>query len=220
MPIPIKRRRSMPTSRRVKRRMGRRPNRAKTARITNVKKSLYFFTRRWSSPQIAGGPTLNPLLVGTSFKLSDLPGVSDFENLFDRYMITYCKMFVYLKIDPSAQTSATATFPKIYMVRDYDDTAITPGNLNTLREHSNCIVRVLNPNRPVSIGVRPAILALNFLTATTTTKTPSWNRWIDINDTGKDVPHYGLKWAVDDLTNTNYKLDVEYQYWFRCKDVR
>jgi len=218
MPIPTqKRRRTMRPYRRVKRRMATRTNRAKASKV-NVKNQLYFFTRRWASPTIVGAPTSNPLLVGSVFRLNDLPNVSDFTNLFDRYMITYVKINFYLKIDPSAQIAASATFPKIYMVRDYDDEAIIPGNINTLREAAKCVVRVLNPNRPVTIGLRPATQSLTQLTATTTVRTPQWKQWIDL--ASPDVPYYALKWAIDDFTNTNYKLDVEYQYWFRCKDVR
>lgn len=215
MPITYKRRRAMRTTRRVKRRVAR-PNRARVSKV-NVKQQLHFFTRRFAGPQVVGNAAYSPYLFAKSFDFNSLPNVSDFSNLFDRYMITYAKVSLYLKIDPSAQTSAAATFPKVYMIRDYDD-ATTPTSLNQLREHGNCKVRVMNPNRPVTFGIRPATLALTLWNGVTPTGTPTWKQWIDM--VTLDVPHFGVKWAIDDLTNTNYKVDVEYQLWFRCKDVR
>lgn len=215
MPITYKRRRAMRTTRRVKRRVAR-PVRARVSKV-NVGQQLYYFTRRYAGTQIVGNAAYNPYLFGTSFDLNKLPNVSDFSNLFDRYMITYAKVSLYLKIDPSAQTATGATLPKVYMVRDYDDSA-TPTSLNALREHAKCKVRVLNANKPVTFGIRPATLALTLWNGVTPTGCPKWKQWIDMATL--DVPHYGMKWAIDDLTNTNYKVDVEYQLWFRCKDVR
>lgn len=219
MPLLVqKRRRAAKTMRRVKPRVAARANRARASKI-NVRNQLYYFTRRCAPiATIVGNPASAPFLYGSVFKLSDLPNVTDFSNLFDRYMLTYVKMAFYLKVDPSAQNAATATFPKIYLTRDYDNEAIVPSNINALREQAKCIVRVLTPNRPVTIGIRPACQAMTQLNTTTNVRTPVWKQWIDFDS--PDVPHYAVKWAIDDFTNTNYKLDIEYQYWFRCKDVK
>lgn len=223
MPLPQKRRRAMRTTRRVKRRGAVRSNRAKASKI-NVNNQLYFFTRRYKGPTFTGAPAFAPLLSSTFFKLSDLPNVNDFVSLFDRYMITFAKISFYLKIDPSAQGASAATYPKLYLVRDYDDTA-TPTSIDKLREHSKCKVRVMNPNKPTTFTIRPSVLQIVNNLGGTQSFTPSWKQWLDIGEPiipnpAVDVPHFGVKWAIDDLTNTNYKVDMECQLWFRCKDTR
>lgn len=126
-------------------------------------------------------------------------------------------MYVHLKVDPSAQVAANATMPKLYWIKDFDDGG-TPASINELREHSKCQYRVLNPNKPIVIGLKPSTLSLGYRSALTNTFTPRWRQWIDMATI--DVPHYGFKIAIDDLTNTNYKVDFEYKMWFKCKDTR
>lgn len=185
-----------------------------------MNKDVHFFRRSFA--QIApgafsGNAAYNPYLNVYSFNLAQLPGVTDFSNLFDRYMITHVQLRFYLKIDPSAQTAATATYPKLYTVKEYDDSS-TPTTLDQLREHNKCQVRVLFPNRPVIVNIKPAVLSEVYRGVATTSYTPKWKQWIDMEN--RDVPHYGLKWGIDDFTNTNYKLDIEGKMWFACKDQR
>jgi len=184
---------------------------------TNIKKDLYAFKRRYLDGTITGSAAFLPYLDGKVTSLSRLPGFLDFANLFDRYMITYVKVYYHLKIDPSAQASAIATWPKLYYLRDYDDSN-SPTSLNDMREHAKTTYRVMNPNRPVVFGFKPSTLTEKFRSGISTTYSPQWNQWIDMATT--DVPHYGWKVGIDDLTNTNYKVDVEVVLWFKCKDTR
>lgn len=132
-------------------------------------------------------------------------------------MITYVKVYYHLKVDPSAQSGAIATWPKLYYVRDYDDSA-PPASIDELRQHAKCTYRVMNPNKPVVFGFKPSVTNQVYRTAVTTGYSPQWRQWIDFAQV--DVPHYGYKMAIDDLTNTNYKVDVEMVVWFKCKDTR
>lgn len=178
----------------------------------------YTFTRYYDSGVIPGNATTGaPVLRGASFALSSLPGVSDFTNLFDMYKITHVQLRFHLQVDPGAQASASAIYPKLWYATDYDDDN-APASLNALREHARCKVRVLNPNRPVVVNIKPAVASLVYRGATTSSYSPKWRQWVDMAQT--DVPHYGLKWAVDNLTNTNYTLQIEGKMWFACKDVR
>jgi hypothetical protein len=197
----------------------RRSNKAlvNMGRQVNIKKDVHYFKRSFIGATITGNVAYSPYTAGVFWTLGSLPNVSDFTNLFDRYMITYVKCFIHLKLDPSSQSATLATLPKLYYVRDYDD-ATTPSSINELREHSKCTYRVMNPNRPIVIGIKPATLALAYRSAVASTYSPKWKTWIDMATT--DVPHYGLKLAIDDLTNTNYKVDFEYKIWFACKDTR
>lgn len=175
------------------------------------------FVRRFDWTNVSGNAVFAPWLNSATFSFNQLPGVGDFTSIFDRYKITYIKLYIWLKIDPSAQTPATASYPKLYYVKDYDD-AIIPSSLNELREHQNCKVIVMNPNRPIVIRLKPSTLSLSYRSALASTYSPKWQQWIDMANI--DVPHYGLKLAIDDLTNTNYQVRFEGKMWFVCKDVR
>lgn len=217
MPIPQRRRRI--PRRKPKMRRGIRPQ--NKARMVNVKQQVHFFKRNFVSTPVTGGPGLAPLLSSTFFSLNNIPGVNDFVNLFQRYMITYVKLNFYLTVDPSAQAAASAVYPKLYLVRDYTDTA-TPASLNALREHGKVKIRVLNPNKPVTIGLRPASLNLVNKLGGTQSYTPVWKQWHEMGNLPTpltDVPFFGLKWGIDNFTNTNYSLNVEGVMYFRCKDL-
>lgn len=183
----------------------------------NLKTDTYAFTRRMFLGTIVGNAAYNPYLQCTTIQLGQLPGVTDFTNLFDRYMITYVKVRYHLKIDPSAQVASAASFPKLYYLRDYDDSN-APASLDEMRQHSKVTYRVMNPNKPITFGFRPATLAEVYRSPLTTSYSPKWNQWIDMADT--TVPHFGWKIGVDDFTNTNYRCEVEAQIWFKCKDIR
>lgn len=177
----------------------------------------HFFKRSVAGSPINGAAGFLPYLAGTSTSLGVLPNVSEFANLFDQYMITHWQLRFYLSIDPSAQAAASAVYPRLFWCPDNDDVAI-PSSLNELRERSKTRTRILTPSRPVIVNVKPSVLNEVYRGLGTITYSPKWKQWIDMSNT--DVPHYGLKWAIDNLTNTNYSLNIEQVMWFRCKNVR
>lgn len=187
------------------------------SKIVNYRKDEHHFCRRYDQSNWSGNALYNPFLIAATFSFDQLPNYADFTSLFDRFKINFIKLYVYLKIDPSAQAAATAAYPKLYWTKDYDDSS-APATLNEMREHKTCKVKVLNPNRPVIITLRPAILSEVYRTAVTYSYSPKWKQWIDCAT--PNVPHYGLKIGIDDLTNTNYQVKVEGKMWFSCKDTR
>jgi len=182
-----------------------------------VSRNLHHFRRNFTGTDITGSAPYAPYLASSSCQLSSLPNYAEFAALYDRYMITTWQLTFYLRIDPSAQTASTAVYPRMFWIKDYDDVNI-PANLNELREHSKMRTAVLSPTRPIKIFIKPSVLDLVYRTALTSSYTPKWRQWVDMAHT--DVPHYGLKWAFDDLSNTNYKVSVEQSLWFSCKDTR
>lgn len=189
----------------------------KMARNVNLKRDVHFFKRSYFDGTIVGNALNIPYLQGLSFQLNRLPAYADYQTLFDMYKITYAKVYYHLKMSPDAQGATSAIYPKIYFVKDFDDSA-TPTTLNELREYGKCSYRVLTPNRPVVFKIKPSTLKQVYRTPTTSSVTPQWNQWIDMATT--DVPHFGYKIGIDNLTNTNYAVDVEVKLWFQCKDTR
>lgn len=181
-----------------------------------AERGVYHFKRWANSFTVNGNAVHLPYQQAWVMALSDLPAVTDFSNLFDHYRINKVVYKFFLRIDPSAQSAATASFPKLYTAVDYDDN--TPLTQAEMRQHPNCKISVLNPNRAVTRILSPSTLGLTYLSAVSSTFSPQWKKWVDMANTG--VPHYGLKWNIDDFTNTNYRLDVEACYYFSVKGVR
>lgn len=198
-------------------RKGKLQGRMAVARNININKDIHFF-KRWTTPgSVTGAVGNSPYLTSATTSLSAIVGVSDFTNLFDQFRITHWQLRFYLKVDPSAQAAASAIYPKLYTCTDFDDSTV-PATLNELRERTKTKVAVLNPNRPVIINVKPAVLTLAYRTAVLSSYQPKWKQWLDMG--APDVPHYGLKWALDNFTNTNYTVDVEQRLWFQCRNTR
>lgn len=170
--------------------------------------------------QIVGNAVHAPYLGGitaSQIQLGNVVNSSDFANLYDQYRINYVVVKFWLKIDPSAQTAAGASYPKLYWYRDTDSSG-TPGSLNEVRENAKSRVAVMLPNRPVTIAFKPNTLQLIYQSALASQYKPVWGQWLDMSTTS--TPHYGVLYAIDDLTNTNYKVDIETTFYFQCKQPR
>lgn len=182
--------------------------------------TVYSYKRMTAGEQIAGNASHLPYVGSLSsgkIQLNNVINVSDFSNLYDQYRINYVVAKFWLKIDPSAQAAATASFPKMYWYRDYDDAA-PPSSLNEIRENQKSRVAVMHPNRPVVIKFRPNSLQLLWGNAVTTQYKPAFKQWMDMQAT--TAQHFGIKYAIDDLTNLNYRVDIETTLYFQCRQAR
>jgi hypothetical protein len=188
--------------------------------------------RRWGNPErwdVSGASGLG----GMTFSLSDVLGYTEFENLYDRYMLTCVVLRFRLINNPDssqylntnnhgyATPNVTNWFPRLFFCPDYDDN--TAEAVAVLRERAKTKMRVLRPNQYFKIAVKPACTIQTYYTTTGAGYAPKWKQWIDMSQSG--VPHYGLKWAVDtsgiDPNDTQpFKLEIEKQYYFKCKDVK
>jgi len=164
------------------------------------------------------------------FQFNDLLGSGEFSALFDRYRLDKCVVSFQLVNNPDAYhypagsplvATSTNFYPKMWYIKDYDDSVAEA--IVTLKERVGVKCRILQPNKTVSIVVRPAVAAMVYQTAIATGYGPKWNQYIDMTHT--TVPHYGLKVAFDtnamDPVDTQpFRVRVEKKYFFTCKDVR
>lgn len=179
---------------------------------------VHSFKRMINNPTSwIGNAVYAPLTSSQTVSLAQLQNATDFSNLYDQYRINYVVYKFWLKIDPGAQSAAGASYPKFYWYRDYDDVNF-PSNLNEMRENSKTKVVVMNPNRPITIAFKPNTLATIYSSAVASNYKPVFNQWLDMSITS--TVHYGFKFCIDDLTNTNYKVDMETTYYFQCRQPR
>lgn len=191
---------------------------ARSVRKSRVPSTMcHSFVRKSATFSVQGNAAHLPYTSANNIQFNQVADASDFTALYDQYRINMVKLQFYLRCDPSAQTAATAFFPKLYWARDMDD-GNAPLTLNTLKQYHNCKIAVLRPDRPVTIWVKPNVLHEVFRGVGTSSYSPKFGQWIDMLSI--DLQHFGIKYAIDIFTNTNYFLDIEQTFYFQCKNPR
>lgn len=184
---------------------------------SSLNNRIHSFSRNFPQFTVTGSVAYAPYQSYTNVTLNQVVNSSEFSSLFDQYRISYCVTKFWLRIDPSAQTAASATYPKLYWVRDYNSQTIL--SQNDMRERSNLRIAVLKPDRPVVMKFIPNLLTQqNYTGLGTSSYTPVFKKFIDTGS--MSAVHYGCIYNIDDLTNTNYKVDIETTVWFQCKNVK
>lgn len=179
--------------------------------------TVHRFRRACLTQTVTGSIAFAPYTNGQSISLADVIKPLEFTELFDSYRIDRVTFKFYMTVAPDAQSATAATYPRMWWHIDNDD-ASSPTNLQELKEDARTKCAVLDPRRPITVSWRPSTLALTFNTPVQSTFSPKWGQWVDCAFSG--TPHYGIKYAIDNFTNTNYKLDIERVVWFSCKNSR
>lgn len=221
----------------VKRRLALNINRRRMAR-KRVARSRVFPSRdvhsfkRWAATNTVLGSTTSTDGKGfaETFTMNKLPSYTEFDTLYDRYMLTTVVVRVQLISNPDANSwmggnvtsNAQNWYPKFWYYPDYDDDT-APTSFDEVKQISKVKHFVLRPNKEYKIVIRPAINMQTYRTSTTTGYAPKWNQWIDIAQT--DVPHFGLKYwidnnGIDPADSMPVTVRLERLYYFKCKDVR
>lgn len=204
--------RKMPMSRR-----NRKKQRLTVRRMQPMVNVPHAFRRMAPRQTIVGQAVYNPLTTAYGVQLSQLINSGEFTTLYDQYRFIKCTVKFFLRIDPAAQSASAASYPKLFWHRDYDDES-APATLDEIRENGKCKYRVMDPNKPVVVTFVPNVLQLVYASAIANTYKPAFKQWIDCNVPG--AKHYGFKWGIDDLTNTNYRVDLETECIIECRNSR
>lgn len=196
---------------RKQRRGARRATRASRTSVTT-----HSFIRKATPFSLQGNIAYAPYQNTTAISFSQIANSTEFSALYDQYKLNLVKVQFWLRIDPGAQTAAAAVLPKLFWFRDMDDNV--PASQTEMRERATCKIAVLRPDRPVTVWIKPNVLQEVYRGVGTTSYAPKFGQWLDMTNT--DVTHYGIKWNIDNLTNTNYYVDIESTYYFQCKNTR
>lgn len=182
------------TVRKIKGRRMNAPRRLHRYRQVKYKSSIYNFKRvAYLENYFSVTSGSLPSASGFFMTLSNLPDISDFQNLFDSYRVNKLVLTIIPKVSdyvaqvPTTLTSvggANAMMPTIHSAIDYDDSN-APTNFNQMVQYD--IYRSTRGHREHTRVWVPKVE----LTAGATSGLPKSYQWIDTDNI--EVPHRGLK---------------------------
>lgn len=170
----------------------------------------YFKRSQYYSATIVNN-TLNNTPFATTFRLSDVPNVSEFSNLYDQYKITAIKW----KLMPRSSDYAIGlTAPRVFSIVDKDDSS-PPLNIDEILQYQN--VKVTSFGKWHTRYIKPNIgYQLGDLSTTINMRSVG-KGWIDMANT--NVPHYGIKGIITPSSSA-LAFDLHVTYFLAFKNVR
>jgi len=197
-------------TRRVRRRM---PSAGRSRIVRPLKDNVHHFKRTFQGADLAiSNAGANP--GGLSFLFGSLPSVTDFTTLFDQYRINLIKVqfvpnFTGGDLNPAATFQ---TIPNLHTVIDHDDAA-TPGSLNVLLQYTS--MKMTRGSQTHTRLIKPTTLA-NI--GGVNNVGHRYKTWIDMTQT--TIPHFGLKYWIDQSNGTSGTFRSYITYYFSCSGVR
>lgn len=156
------------------------------------KPAVHTFTRCIAGNTIVKNPVDSGYAV--AFTLADLPGSTEFANLFDQYKINWVDYIFQFKSANLTQYGVT-----LYYAEDHDD-ASAP-TLNAIMEAQSTQIVTFGTNRTmVKFRVKPNPLRAVYRSALTTGYERAPNgTWLDCAQS--DIPHYGVKYFIQNYNS-------------------
>lgn len=152
--------------------------------------------------------------VANGFVSVNFPNYSEFTNLFDQYKIK--NWFIEIVPRWDSQEMSSPALPTLYWYYDLDD-SVTPADFDEIMQRANVHRAMIN--KPIRIYSKAPCVALEtYRSAVTTAYSTRKSPWLDINY--PDVPHYGIKFAVQGLPSSSFIVDVRVGVTFHTKGVR
>lgn len=167
--------------------------------------------RHFSFPNVTGSAAA-PVAGALVFRLSDLPGYTDFTNLYDQYrFVAVSVKFIASYPEYNAVPAGTSQWGLFFTALDLDDGATpTVGLL-----HENATMIASHPTRDVTRRLVPHSAVAAYAGAFTSYANKIGD-WIDSSSPGVD--HYGVKYLLEACVGTSlpiYNVEATYALEFR-----
>nr|WAE42262.1 MAG: capsid protein [Cressdnaviricota sp.] len=181
--------------------------------LKSIKPKSYLFKRSFTAANLscASGAALNATF---QFRLADLPAVTDFTNLFQRYKINRVKIEFTPDFNVGQQISANGMF-LIYGVIDRE-TLTTLATTAQAEEYNS--LKIWRCNEKHKVYLQPSgTMGVNDVasTAYNIVSKPQW-----ISSSVNTVEHLGYKLISDtNATGNTYTCYVRLTYYISVKDV-
>lgn len=179
-------------------------------------------TKRFVFKTTVAGSDVSSSAGGSSqFVLSDVPGYTEFTNMFDQYKLTGVRYrWVNFRDPTSNYNTASAlngVFPRVGWVHDYDESS-TPGSFAQLQEYDTFREVYLRSDTNASrwFWIKPKFLRQLYQFVGTGYEVAP-EQWLSTNVSS--TPFYGLKYFYDGVTNGN-QLRLECYYYLSFKSVK
>lgn len=134
------------------------------------------------------------------FRLNELPDFSDFTNLFDKYRIKGVQITIVPRVNSyDANPNATLVgMPMVHTAIDYNDST-APANVQELMQYDT--YKRTQGFSPHTRYFKPRVSNEVFRTLVQTSYAMgSGNQWLDCTTSGADLPHFCLKWRIDNCS--------------------
>jgi len=184
--------------------------------IGKAARKPHFFKRTFEGTPITLDPA-NPVAGALTFNLGQLPDSTEFTDLFNEYKINLIKIKIMPQFNSvNALTTDQISIGRIYSCVDPRD-ATAPGSLDDVLQYQNM------KHSPIWRGhtrlIKPSVPMIADTPASTLGTFPRYSPWIVTNNA--TVPHYALKFWVDECPNleANTDLKVLATFYFACKNV-
>jgi hypothetical protein len=148
------------------------------------------------------------------FNLTQVPGSSDFTNLFDRYRINKIDVTFTLVVTPNT------VFPVLNIFMDDDDATIPTTKASVMERQAVQRAPFSVTRQTVSVSFEPRWVQSRTTLAGTTANLAPRKTWIDMATPG--VPHFGIKGWTDYYSSGNggMLINVAGKMHFECASVR
>lgn len=188
------------------------------SRIPRTIQPVHYFKRTDYVSGVATATSLGDVFGAYVFSLAQVPTPSDFTNLYDQYCIKFVKWMLIPRGNSSDVGTAATTGQNmgVFSVIDYDDNT-TPTSIDELTEYQS--MKMTRSNQYHTRAFKPKIRnAVIGSAGVIVNGNPKATEWIDCNST--TVPHYGIKYALQQLPNGSQIYDLKVTYYLSFKNVR
>lgn len=199
----------------AQRRRARMRRRTRFNRVVAGYNKIYSFKRTYQGTTFTGTPGASSF-ESFSFKLNDLPGYTDFTNLFDNYRIVKVVIRMYPQAN-SLEFGSDHYMGAMYSAIDTTDDTV-PSSLTEIMELENC--RSHDPSKPFTVKFKPSISPQIYDGLLTPGYGTSQNNWIQTSS--DDIPYYGWKLGLSsqaNLTHGTYFIPIITLH-IECKNVK
>lgn len=207
MPRMMRRPRSGP-----KRSLIRRRRLARPRLVRRVPNPVHYFKRTAYYSGYINGSTLADVGGNLIGQLSQVPNFGEFTALFDMYKILGMR-FRFSPRANSAEVGTNQGLIKFMTAIDYDSSTTT-GTMADLLQYES--LKVTQSNREHVRYIKPRIAQSVYQSALTTGYSPG-RGWIDCEN--NTVPHYGLRFLLQQLPAGNQSYDIQVTYYLAFKNT-
>jgi len=185
---------------------------------------------RWASSSSILTCDSTELAQSLAFTLDSVKSYTEFTALYDRYRLDKVVVKLRMISNPDAAyplntsssgflTNPTNWYPQVWSINDYDGGA--GDTVSSIRERQGVKCRTIQPNKPLTFTVRPAVAVNLYKTSLLSGYGNRWGQWVDAAT--PDVKHYGLNYVIDTLAQDPsdtypFKFHQDIKYFFTMKD--